>query len=455
MRRLSGFQVKRNALATTALLVLLCPTSAFAQADSTAMQQILERLDRLEKENAVLREEVRQLKERLEPAKPDEKSTEERLEVQERRTEEQAQTKVEASQRYPLRVTGMALFNTFWSGRNSNGQDIITNASLNRGRASFGASVRQTVIGLQFEGPTTLAGARVHGSLFADFYTGSSEVNQLNNFARVRTASIEMEWDRRSLVVGQEKPIFAPREPNSLATVGISPLTGAGNLWRWQPQVKYEERVPFSESTLFTAQVGMFQTQEDLTQLAPPLLASIARRRPGFEGRFELSHKLDEDRRLEFAPGFHYSTTHVTGLSIPSRVFSLDWFANPFRQVQISGAFFDGQNLAHFGAQRQSLTLLPNGSVVAVRSRGGWGQVAVLLTDRITWNFFGGVHDDRDGDLNTGGIGQNRASASNLMFRIAPNVIVSMEALQMRSRYLGTPGKRINNRYDLAVAYQF
>ena len=80
--------------------------------------------------------------------------------------------------------------------------------------------------------------------------------------------------------------------------------------------------------------------------------------------------------------------------------------------------------------------------------------MTVLATDRITWNLFGGIHDDRDSDLRTGNIGQNRAGASNLMFRLAPNIIFSLEAMQVRTRYLGS-GRRINNRYDLAVAYQF
>jgi hypothetical protein len=259
---------------------------------------------------------------------------------------------------------------------------------------------------------------------------------------------------RRSVLFGQEKPIFAPREPNSLSIVGVSPLTGAGNLWRWHPQVRYEERIPFSGSTQLAAQIGVFQTQEDLTQLSAPIAPTIARRRPGLQGRFELAHQFDENRRFEFAPGFHTSTTHAGGLSIPSRVFSLDWFVNPFRKLELKGAFFNGRNLAHFGALRQSISLLPNGSIVGVRSRGGWGQLTVLATDRITWNLFGGVHDDRDADLRSGNIGQNRAGASNLMFRLAPNILLSLEAMQVRTRYLGS-GRRINNRYDLAVAYQF
>ena len=47
-------------------------------------------------------------------------------------------------------------------------------------------------------------------------------------------------------MVGLEKPIFNPREPSSLAQVGISPLTGTGNLWLWLPQVRVEQDFAFT-----------------------------------------------------------------------------------------------------------------------------------------------------------------------------------------------------------------
>ena len=40
------------------------------------------------------------------------------------------------------------------------------------------------------------------------------------------------------------------------------------------------------------------------------------------------------------------------------------------------------------------------------------------------------------------------------MYRIAPNVFMSLEAGQIRTTYLGI-GNRVNNHYDLAVAYSF
>ena len=64
------------------------------------------------------------------------------------------------------------------------------------------------------------------------------------------------------------------------------------------------------------------------------------------------------------------------------------------------------------------------------------------------------LHDDRNADLRAGGIGRNFALGSNFFYRLAPNLIMSFEALQLRTTYLGV-GNRLNNHYDLAFAYLF
>ena len=100
------------------------------------MKTILERLDRIERENDSLRQDIRALREVLRAGVPPD--TEERLSVQERRTAEQAQTKVESSQRFPLRITGMALLNTFINSKQNGGVDYPTVAFLGRGAATGG-----------------------------------------------------------------------------------------------------------------------------------------------------------------------------------------------------------------------------------------------------------------------------------------------------------------------------
>lgn len=435
----------------TALFVgcALLPSCLSAQSPAD-WRSVLDRLDRLEQENSLLRQQVNDLRTRVAELNPQVEL--ERLEIAERRIKEQAQTKVESSQRFPIRVTGMALFNTFLNSRFSGGAQNPPLASRARGEANGGATLRQTVLGLQFQGPTSVWGGKVRGTLFADFFSGPGD--SLNQQARIRTASIEVDWKSRSILVGQEKPIFAPREPNSLAQVGISPLTGAGNLWRWQPQLRFEQRFRLGEATRLTAQLGFIETSEETTIVPSEYSSSVSRRRPGLEGRFELSHALDETRRIEFAPGFHTSTTHVLGASVPSNLFSLDWFANPWRKLEFSGAFFSGQNVGHFGAPRQGFTIRYHDSVTPVHSRGGWGQFTLKAAPRLSFNVMAGRHDDRNSDLLPGQIGKNTAGAVNLMYRLAPNVILSLEAQQVRTDYLEI-GNRINNHYDLAVAYLF
>jgi hypothetical protein len=422
------------------------------------LSRILARLDRLEQENRALSEEVRALKLRLDGADrtvstpapvPDGQTTtvEQRLNIQERRVEEQAESKVEASQKFPIRLTGMLLFNSFINSKQSGGSDYPVVAGPTGARRT-GATVRQSIIGLDFRGPESVLGGHVRGSIFMDFFAGAN-----NSAMRIRTASIELGWKSRSVTVGLEKPIFNPREPSSLAQVGVSPLTGTGNLWLWLPQARFQQDLKFTGRTGIRAQMGVVQTRESAPYAGSAFNGPLEGSRPGLEGRYEFFHQLDDERKVEVAPGFHRSTTHVAGGSAPSSLFSLDWFMNPWRRLEFSGAFYTGQNVAPLGnGYLQGYTVY--GSVDPVHSTGGWGQFKVRLAPRLDLHLFSGQQDDTDSDLRAGRIGKNLLYGGNLFFRLAPNVLLGVETTQLRTKYIGQ-GTRINNHYDLALAYYF
>jgi hypothetical protein len=176
--------------------------------------------------------------------------------------------------------------------------------------------------------------------------------------------------------------------------------------------------------------------------------------RPALEGRFELYHKLDDDRRVEIAPGFHTSTTHANGVSIPSQIFSLDWFMNPWRRVEFTGAFYNGQNVAPLGNGYEQGFYGYGQYLKPVPSIGGWAQVTVHTLPRVDLHLFSGQQDDQNEDLAAGRIGKNWLYGGNVYYRIAPNVLVGVEVTQLRTWYIGQ-GVRINNHYDLAWAYLF
>ncbi|MBI4892905.1 MAG: hypothetical protein HY821_19940 [Acidobacteria bacterium] len=441
------------------LLLVSCALLPLAAQEQGASQikDILDRLEKLEKENRVLRDEVADLRRQVGGEKPpsappaEMKQLAERVEVQESRTAELAQTKVEASSRFPISITGMALFNTFYNTDGNGGSQYPTTASLLPTPANGGGSFRQSIVGFRFQGPQIAGGGHVSGSLYTDFWGGTD--NSLNHLMRIRTANIQIDWKRTTLMAAHDKPLISPREPNSLAQVAISPLTGAGNPWLWKPQFRAEQRMAIGESAGFRAQGALYMTDEARVTIPSEYASSFEAARPGYQGRFELWKDGPRGSRMELASGFHLSDSHVAGYSVPSRIFSTDWMLKPHSQVDFSGLFFHGQNIAPLGALRQGYVFV-NGVPQAVHTTGGYGQLAWRPTSRLSFHLFAGTQDDRNSDLVPGRIGKNSLFGGNTMYRLAPNVIISFEGSQIRTNYIGS-GLRTVNHYDIALAYLF
>jgi hypothetical protein len=278
-----------------------------------------------------------------------------------------------------------------------------------------------------------------------DFWDGNTE-GATTPF-RIRTADFTVDWASRSVSLGLMKPLISPHNPNSMAYIGITPLTSAGNLWRWQPQVRFEQRAGW-----FKGQAAVMQTNEDSTGAPANLLSS--RRRPSLELRAAAAKSFAGDRSFEIGVGTHMSESRLGSQSLPSRIVSADWLVTPLSKLTLTGAFFNGENVHHLGSLRQSFRIAANGFATTVRSTGGWAQISVAATSRVTFNGFAGIHDDRDSDLNRGQNGRNRNAGANVMYRMAPNVVLTFEGLQIRSNYVGTVNRRMN-RYDLSIAYLF
>jgi hypothetical protein len=455
------------------LIFCLFPTILLAQ-QKTDLQQVLDRLDRIEQENKDLAAEVRALRAELaaaraptaavQPTAPSESATaatniqtpplDEKLAVAESRIAEQAQTKVEASQKFPIVLTGMVLFNAYLNGRANGGAEYPTNASQTNNSNAGGATLSQSVIGLKFQGPEIFGGGHISGSAFVDDW-GGTPTNSLNHLIRLRTGTVQIDWKNTTLLVGQDKPIVSPREPNSLAQVAVSPLTGAGNLWLWSPQVRLDQRFAFGQNAGLTAQIGVYETSEPSYAARGgdnPAIASLPR--PALEGRFELWRKFSENARIEIAPGFHDSTSHAGGFSAPSHLFTVDWLIQPVSKIQFTGMFFTGENAAGLGGLRQGFTILDDIRAVPVGVNGGWAQFSYLATKRLTFNIFAGQENDRAADLIYGDIHNNFMYAGNAIYRLGSNVLLGAEVSQVRTNYFLQPSK-LNNHYDLSLAYLF
>lgn len=444
------------------LLGLLLSVPLAAQPTSSVeLPEILDRLAKLEQQNRELSAQVKSLQEQLgittgQPAEtgPAASPLAERVAVAEQRVADVEQTHVATDSKLPVTLTGMLLFNSFLNGKNSGNSQYPTVVPATGRGASGGATLRQTVIGLRADGPTVLGGAKVRGSIFMDFFSGNAGLSQT---MRLRTASLEVAWKRTTVGFAFDKPIVAQRDPDSLAQVGVSPLTGAGNLWLWQPQMRLEQRANWSANSGMQAQFSVYQTAEGGAGVASIYADTLAAARPGYEGRVEF-FGASGARRFEIAPGFHLSSTRVVGQSVASRIATVDWLFRPVSRVELTGTYFAGQNVGVIGGLRQGVSIFSGRSpgaleARAVHAKGGWAQVKLTATKRTSFNLFGGQQDDRNRDLLRDGIVKNQTYGANVMHRWGPNLMTSFEASQTRTTYF--TGTRLNPHYDLAFAYLF
>ena len=435
-------------------LGVLLSAAAFGQ--QANLDQILQQLNQLQQDNQRLNREIDNLRVRileLKSAKP----ADEKLDILGQRVEDLAAGKIEAKEHLPVWLSGLVLMNSYLYDGHSGGAELPMVSVPGAAQQSAGGTFRNTQLAFHYSGSKGVLGAQLSGRLQLDFFGGS--LNIQNHLARLRTADVSLNWERRTLTFAVDKPIFSPRDPDSLSQLGIPLLANSGNLWLWQLQLRYEERFQFNDSYGLRARLGVYQTNETLS--AVPAGIRLSPSRPAFQGRFEFFHRTPGGRRFELAPGFHVSRSLVAGQGVTSRAVSLDWLVPIAPRVDWTGFAFTGQDLAGLGigALRQSFFIKQGvagqqGIAAPVRSRGGWTQVTFHAGARVDLNLIAGLHDDRNSDLAANGVGRNLSYAANLRFHLAPNVVLGPEIMQIRTTYRQS-GILLLNRYDLALGYLF
>jgi hypothetical protein len=252
--------------------------------------------------------------------------------------------------------------------------------------------------------------------------------------------------------VGQDKTIIAPLQPTSFAHVATPALSGAGNLWLWRPQIKYEERRHLSSSTLLTFQAALFSTAETYAN-SLPAQTYIQSTRPALQARIALNHNLSDKTKWSIGIGAHESESHVAGRSIPSRVISSDILFKPLPWLELSGTILHGENFANLGG-------LPTGvavdgeDTIAIKGTAGWMQVALPLTKRLTVDAYTGRQVNAGRGLAAQQIAGTFVYAGNILYRIGPNVVLGFEGGHEDVLYANRK-LILANRYDATLAFLF
>jgi hypothetical protein len=157
---------------------------AIALALTTTRQQ----LEQSQQQILQLQEELAQVRAQLGTPKPVPEKTatasdpqverssdlQERVETLEAQVKLHDQTKLESSSKYPIRISGLLLFNSFINRGTVDNIDlpsIATNPTIGSSSGSAGAGLRQTILGIEGFGPR-IAGARTSADISVDFFGG-------------------------------------------------------------------------------------------------------------------------------------------------------------------------------------------------------------------------------------------------------------------------------------------
>lgn len=364
------------------------------------------------------------------------------------KVDEQYQTKVESASKYKVRLSGIALFNLFSNRGVTDNQDVPNWASQPApfdAKGNFGATLRQSELGLEVFGPR-LAGARTSGNVQFDFSGGFPNAENGVNFglARLRIASMRLDWDRTSVVVGQDDLFLSPLSPTSFASLSIPQFAYAGNLWGWIPQVRVEHRFDLSSNQNLTLQGGILDNLVGGFPYAQFMRSPQAGERssqPGYGLRAAWTHNVFGLPLTVGAAGYYSRqdwgfNRHVDGWSGMT-----DWQIPLAPRLTLSGEFYRGLAVGGLGGGIGRSVLFdgnPNLAGSQLRpldSIGGWSQLKVRATAKLEFNGAFGLDNPFAEDVRPfaanqtyfGSLSQNRGAMVNFIYRPRSNLLLSTE----------------------------
>jgi hypothetical protein len=370
--------------------------------------------------------------------------------------DEQYQTKVESASKYRVRLSGIVLLNLFSNRGATDNQDFPEYAVAGvpgASTATLGATLRQSELGLEVFGPR-LAGARTSGDLQVDFAGGFPQTLNGANFGllRLRIARMRMDWDKISLIAGQDNLFVSPLSPDSLASLSVPALAYQGNLWGWIPQIRLERRFDISDGQEITLQGGIL---DNFTGEPPPILQSERTTQAG-ESSGQPAYALRAawrrnmlGRPMMLGIATYYSRQNwgfkrrVDGWSGMA-----DWEIPLPSRFYLSGEFYRGRALGGIGGgvgRSVLFSVYPTAygsQIQPLDSIGGWSQLKFKATSKLEFNGAFGLDNPLAQNLLVfpesqsyadPNLAQNRAAVVNFIYRPRSDLLLSTEYRHLRT----------------------
>ncbi|MGA9303825.1 MAG: hypothetical protein WBW31_00335 [Candidatus Sulfotelmatobacter sp.] len=389
---------------------------------------------------------------------------------------EQYQTKVETAAKYRARLSGIVLMNAFHNVGGSDNLDIPDYAqpvAAGSPESSFGATLRQTEIGLEVFGPT-LAGAKSSANVQFDFAGGFPSTPNGVNFGLVRlqTASVRLDWQHTSVIGGQDSLFISPLSPTSFASLATPAFAYAGNLWGWTPQLRVEHRFDLSDQQTLTWQGGIL----DNLDWEPPYssyyryaTAGEQSGQPAYAMRTAWSRPV-LDHPLTFGVAGYYGRQNWSwGRNVDAWAGMTDWQIPILRRLALSGEFYRGRGAGGLGAGIGRAVLFggdPYYATTSVRgldSAGGWSQLKFQLTPKLELNGTFAEDDAFAGDVRGFAVdannfspilGRNRGALGNVVYRPRSDLLLAAEFRRLHT-FPVYDSASVTNQINLSMGILF
>jgi hypothetical protein len=392
------------------------------------------------------------------------------------KVDDQYQTKIESGSKYKVRLSGLVLLNLF------DNRGVFDNADfpsyvpqrmpLDSG-SSLGATFRQSALGLEVFGPR-LAGARTSGNLQVDFAGGFPSTLGGANFGllRLRIASMRMDWQNTSLVVGQDNLFISPESPTSYASLAIPALGYQGNLWAWTPQIRIEHRFRFSDDQSVLLQSGVldnFTGEPPFVSFERRPQAGEASGQPAFGVRMAWTGKLFGQPFTVGTAGYYSRQNWGFDRDIDGWAGMMDWDIPLGQHLSLSGELYRGRAIGGLGGGIGRSTLYsgsifdPTTRIIGLDSTGGWSQLKVKATSKLEFNGAFGLDNPYAADVRAFPVAvsyfeptlvQNRSAFVNFVYHPRSNLLFSSEYRWLRT-YMIDNGNQSAGQVNLIMGVLF
>ena len=382
------------------------------------------------------------------------------------------QTKIESSSKYPVKLSGLILFNTYVNDGAVDNIDLpilALSRTADIAHGSFAGSMRQTILGLTARGPQAW-GARSTADIHFDFFGGIYDGfwNPYAGHVRLRTAHLNLEWPNTTLTAAIDGPVFSPFEPSSYAAVGEPSLAWSGNLWTWAPQIVVSHRFPFVGPGRPNLELGLMDPQapeSDPNGGSHHASPAEASKQPGYQGR--LSYSIGEDgHAFTLGLGGYYGRQRYSGSpDVNAWAGTADWMLPVGRSLELSGQFYRGAGLGGQGGGAFKDIFTDNFDVVhGLDDAGGWAQLKAKLSAQLEFNAAMGLDNAFAGELRNASyypdadiydyLARNRTFSGNLIFRPRAYLLFSAEYRNLHSWQINHVDNTANSM-SLSAGYLF